>query len=398
MVNRHPRWVRSSACSSSQRILNPECVCVRQHDAMLLALPSTQSHQRQSVARTMSSQKPLTRELFASRKMQTVVCSTAWQMLHGVWLHPRREGSAHEGSEATQSTPDSSWRVSQRQGVGGARAHVDNCFGRPIVFRCLQRSVSLGLVPWTLLVFVVTLCTQPPGAMCGSAPASPQADNRHHLQGGLSGTRGLLREGIASPVTPYPEAKQHAISQAAHDLRIPPVQPSICKVPAEFMPPLSDELADDDASSLPRSVPPLVPDLGFETQQKQHRHEDRERSPWCGSESGYNNESPRIGGIGGITGTGGLAWAMGNRGAAVVIGGIGGAEGLRGGVVAAASTPPNESGSGWNWSGGGIGGSPVRKGTPGGGGPGYLVMTPYVRVGVPGCTLTLLRSQRCMCM
>ena len=97
-----------------------------------------------------------------------------------------------------------------------------------------------------LVLMVAAVCwASPARAMCSSSqPLSSQAGGGTAKQG-LPGTSRLLREGIVSQVCAQGDVDQEAIAQAAQELRIPPLQPSICKVPTEDMPPLSDDTADN---------------------------------------------------------------------------------------------------------------------------------------------------------
>ena len=100
----------------------------------------------------------------------------------------------------------------------------------------------------TLVLLLAAVCCAPQArAMCGS----PRKEGGSGKQGALPGTGRLLREGIMPPVAAHADVDEQAIAQAAQELRIPPLQPAICKVPAEDMPPL---LADDMADSLQTSA------------------------------------------------------------------------------------------------------------------------------------------------
>ena len=96
-----------------------------------------------------------------------------------------------------------------------------------------------------LVLMVAAACwASPARAMCSSPQPLSQAGGGTAKQG-LPGASRLLREGILSPACAQGDVDQEAIAQAAQELRIPPLQPSICKVPTEDMPPLSDDTADN---------------------------------------------------------------------------------------------------------------------------------------------------------
>jgi hypothetical protein len=95
------------------------------------------------------------------------------------------------------------------------------------------------------VLMVAAACwASPARAMCSSPQPLSQAGGGTAKQG-LPGASRLLREGILSPACAQGDVDQEAIAQAAQELRIPPLQPSICKVPTEDMPPLSDDTADN---------------------------------------------------------------------------------------------------------------------------------------------------------
>ena len=166
-----------------------------------------------------------------------------------------------------------------------------------------------------------------------------------------SGARGgLLRTGIVSVVDSEKHVEQKAMMQAAQQLRMPPVQPSMCRLPTEFMVPLQD---DDDtdtthhtaSSALPSSAAQnvLLPDLGFATLQQQQTQQQQQlpvqTNTWRRRSEETNSniyDSPRLGG--GRVADGG------------------------GGFLSRAQIDRE---GGWQWSGGGVGGSPIKKGAAG---------------------------------
>ena len=95
-----------------------------------------------------------------------------------------------------------------------------------------------------VLLLAAACCAAPARAMCSSPQAPSHAGGGSAKQGTLPGTGQLLREGIVSPVAAHADVDEEAIAQAAQELRIPPLQPAICKVPTEDMPPLADDMAD----------------------------------------------------------------------------------------------------------------------------------------------------------
>ena len=214
----------------------------------------------------------------------------------------------------------------------------------------------LGADLWVLILALTVACCAPASGLDRSPlPSSSQGDRGKSRQMVMPGAPGLLREGIVSPLAFRTDVKDNAIIEAVQQMGISPVQPSICKVPTEAMPPLLDDFTND-ISALPpcTSTETLLPDLGFATRKLPHQleqHQHSERSPWCGSGAGYME---RMAVEAGYIERG---WAQDGKG----VGGGGWANPL-----AASQVPGKQRDGGWQWSGGGVGGSPIKKGAASG--------------------------------
>ena len=185
--------------------------------------------------------------------------------------------------------------------------------------------LTVGLVSMTCCTHVVAMCALPTSSGGDSAAGRAR----------LCGNVGLLREGIVGATPVENDVGDAAIAEAAQQLRISRVRPPVCRVPTEAVPLVVEDISPEKLAEEPSSHLKPAPDLGFVMAKQEEPQRDanlptRERTPWCGSEAGYRNESPR-----------------------------------RGGLLTAMGTPmrsQQESDGGWRWGGGGVGGSPIKRG------------------------------------
>ena len=142
----------------------------------------------------------------------------------------------------------------------------------------------------------------------------------------------LLKEPIIAPDHAYRDITDEDVRTAAQAVIGGVDKPMLLRCGTERMRPLTDH---DFLSPMPGvSNQSAVPDIGFATQTAQQVH--MERSPWCGAESAYRERekgtlhSPTL-----------RAWDGGAFGSS-------------------ARSLPGHDGE-WQWSGGGVGGSPIKK-------------------------------------
>jgi len=219
---------------------------------------------------------------------------------------------------------------------------LSQCISQFWFLLSLQTDLLRGKALHWALIFFMSTCCAPARSVGSEMPVSLQRDGGtvKHGTGGMAGGGaaggGLLRAGIVSAMDLEKHDEQKAMLHAAQQLRMPPVQAFICRLPTEAMAPLQD---DDDADATQHSASAqasaaatnaLVPDLGFVTvQQKEEENQTLQTSPWLRRFEETTSKQPSLG---------------------------------QGGGGGFASNSQMDRDGGWQWSGGGVGGSPIKKG------------------------------------